>query len=245
MEGNSSMDMKKVFLVIVDISGYTRFMKLHKISLIHAEGIISQLLESVLQTSKYPLIAHEIEGDAVSFYASSNGSREMATDIAKQIMQLFNAFKVKEAELVSDCSICICEACANVAKLKLKAVAHHGDAVFSNVGQFQKLSGVDVILVHRLLKNSVKQDEYILMTSAFDQMFDGFGTLKPHPRQEKCEGIGPVDVVVYFPESSNTDTIPIKRNISSKLRMFTKLELYLLKRLLKSSSKNYRNLQNV
>ena len=238
------MDMKKVFLVIVDISGYTRFMKLHKISLIHAEGIISELLESVIQTSEFPLIAHEIEGDAVSFYAPSDGSGERASDISQQIIRLFNAFKIKEAELVSDCSMCTCEACANVAKLKLKAVVHHGDAVFSKVGQFEKISGVDVILAHRLLKNSVEGDEYILMTAAFDELINDFGTLKPHPRKEKCEGIGPVDVVVYYPESSKADTIRTKRTVTQKLRMFMKLEFYLLKRLLKRPSKNYRNLQS-
>jgi hypothetical protein len=240
-----AMDMKKIFLVLVDISGYTRFMKLHKMSLIHAEGIITQLLESVIQTSEFPLIAHELEGDAVSFYAASDGSGEMARDISQQMLRLFNAFKVKEAELLSDCSLCVCEACANVNKLKLKAVVHHGEAVFSKVGQFQKVAGVDVIQAHRLLKNSIEEDEYILVTSAFNELIGGFENLESHPRQERCEGIGPVDVVVYYPESSTTDTLPIKRSVLQKLRMSMKLDLYLLKRLLKSSSKNYRNLQRI
>ena len=218
-------------------------MKLHKMSLIHAEGIITQLLESVIQTSEFPLIAHELEGDAVSFYATSDGSGEMARDISQQMLRLFNAFKIKAAELLSDCSLCLCEACATVDKLKLKAVVHHGEAVFSKVGQFQKVAGVDVIRAHRLLKNSIEEDEYILMTSAFDELTGGFGTLVPHPRQERCEGIGPVDIVVYYPESSITDSLPTKRSIFQKLRMSMKLDFYLVKRLLKSSPKNYRNLQ--
>jgi hypothetical protein len=238
------MDMKKIFIVLVDISGYTRFIKLHKMSLCHAEGIIGQLLESVLQTSEFPLIAHELEGDSVSFYAASDGSSKMAKDISQQILRLFDAFKVKEAELLSDCSLCICEACATVDKLKLKAVVHHGEAVFSKVGQFQKVAGVDVIQAHRLLKNSVEEDEYILVTSVFDELTGGFETMDPHPRQERCEGIGPVDVVVYYPESSAIDNLPIKRSVFQKLRMSMKLDLYLAKRMLKSSSKNYRNLQS-
>ena len=122
--------------------------------------------------------------------------------------------------MVSDCSMCACEACANVAKLKLKAVVHHGDAVFSKVGQFEKISGVDVILAHRLLKNSVEGDEYILMTAAFDELINDFGTLKPHPRKEKCEGIGPVDVVVYYPESSKADTIRTKRTVTKVAHVY-------------------------
>ena len=238
------MDMKKIFIVIVDISGYTRFIKLHKMSLCHAEGIIGELLESVIETSEFPLIAHELEGDAVSFYAASDGSSEMAKDISQQILRLFNAFKAKEAELVSDCSLCICEACATVDQLKLKAVVHHGEAVFSKVGQFQKVSGVDVILSHRLLKNSIEEDEYILTTSAFDELTGGFGTLDPHPGPENCEDIGPVDVVVYYPETSIGDDLPIKRSIFQKLRMSMKLDLYLAKRMLKSSPRNFRNLQS-
>jgi len=236
------MDMKKIFIVLVDISGYTRFIRLHKVSLIHAERIIGQLLESVIQTSEFPLIAHELEGDAVSFYAVSDGSREMASGISQQILQLFNAFKVKEAELISDCGLCVCDACATVDKLRLKAVVHHGEAVFSKVGQFQKVAGADVIQAHRLLKNSIEADEYILVTSAFNELADGFETLTPHPRQERCEGIGPVDVVVYYPGYSPTDNLQIKRSVFQKLRTLMKLDLYLAKRMLKSSSKNYRNL---
>ena len=81
------------------------------------------------------------------------------------------------------------------------------------------------------------------MTSAFNELIGGFGTLEPHPRQEECDGIGPVDIVVYYPESSTTDNLPTKRSVFQKLRMSMKLDLYLVKRLLKDSSKNYRNLQ--
>ena len=237
------MDLKKVFLVIADISGYTKFMRLHKVSMIHAEGIITQLLDSVIVASKFPLVAHELEGDAVSFYAESDGSVEMAQDISHQILRLFQTFKAKEAELFSDCSLCVCEACSTVDKLKLKAVVHHGEAVFSTVGQFKKVSGVDVILTHRLLKNSVVEDEYILATSAFNELVGGFGALEPHPGREHYEGIGSVDVVTYFPERINTDIPKLKRSIFSKLSMAMKLDVYLIKRLLKSSSKDYHNLQ--
>jgi len=111
------------------------------------------------------------------------------------------------------------------------------------VGQFQKAAGVDVIQAHRLLKNSVKEDEYILVTSTFDELTGGFETMAPRPRQEQCEGIGPVDVVVYYPKSSVIENLPIKRSVFQKLRMSMKLDLYMAKRMLKSPSKNFRNLQ--
>jgi len=42
------MEIKRVVFVLADISGYTRFMKLHTGSLLHAEVIIADLLEAVL-----------------------------------------------------------------------------------------------------------------------------------------------------------------------------------------------------
>ena len=236
------MDQKKVFLLIVDISGYTKFMRLHKMSMIHAEGIITQLLDSIIGASKLPLVAHELEGDAVSFYAQSDGSSHMAQDISDQILRLFSTFKTKEAELLSDCSLCVCEACASVDKLRLKAVAHHGDAVFSKVGQFQKVAGVDVIKAHRLLKNSVAEDEYILATSDFNKLANNIGTLDPHPRKEKYDDIGSVDVVVYYPETTTAESKPVSRSIFQKIGMSMKLDFYLLKRLFSESAKTYHNL---
>ena len=48
------MEIKKIFLVL-DISGYTKFVRLHRFSLIHAERIISELLESVIKEAAFPL----------------------------------------------------------------------------------------------------------------------------------------------------------------------------------------------
>ena len=78
IEELSPMQAQKVFLVLLDISGYTRFIMFHKISLIHAERIIDELLESVIAEAHPPLVLQEVEGDAVYFYAISDGSREMA-----------------------------------------------------------------------------------------------------------------------------------------------------------------------
>ena len=39
-EDTAVTQVQRVFLILLDISGYTRFIKFHKISLIHAERII-------------------------------------------------------------------------------------------------------------------------------------------------------------------------------------------------------------
>lgn len=59
---------KPVCLVIADISGYTQFLKLRMLSLLHAEEIISSLLEAVVAGAEYPLQLSKFEGDAVFLY---------------------------------------------------------------------------------------------------------------------------------------------------------------------------------
>ena len=49
------MELKRVCLVLADISGYTRFTRMHFTSLLHAEEIITELLEAVIQAAAFPL----------------------------------------------------------------------------------------------------------------------------------------------------------------------------------------------
>jgi len=42
------MELKRVVMVLADISGYTRLMTMHTASLLHAEAIIAELLEAVI-----------------------------------------------------------------------------------------------------------------------------------------------------------------------------------------------------
>ncbi|MBI3167836.1 MAG: DUF2652 domain-containing protein, partial [Chloroflexi bacterium] len=63
------METKKVALVIVDISGYTQFIRSEKTSAVHAEEIIFDLLEAVIDKAAYPLTLNKLEGDAAFLYA--------------------------------------------------------------------------------------------------------------------------------------------------------------------------------
>ena len=87
------MEIKQIFLVLVDISGYTRFLKLHRVSLLHAERIITELMDRIIEVSEPPLILHELEGDVVNFYALSDGGREMAGNIETQALNFIDAFR--------------------------------------------------------------------------------------------------------------------------------------------------------
>jgi hypothetical protein len=224
------MKVRPISLVLIDISGYTRFTKLHRLSALHAEKIIGDLLESIVARAHAPLIAHEILGDAVSFYTESDGSEALADEIRGQVASIFDAFRLREGELISDCSLCVCEACRNVGKLQLKAILHHGKAVFSRIQDFKKISGEDVILAHGLLKNSVPAREYILETEAFSRLGGGFPDLIPERRTEACGEFGSIPVRVFYPAGAKTVVKPVRRSLTDKLKRSFRNDWYSLQR---------------
>lgn len=61
-------------------------------------------------------------------------------------------------------AVCPCGACLAIIDLTLKFVVHHGPLAEIKVGRFVKPSGTEMIVAHRLLKNGIKNNEYLLMT---------------------------------------------------------------------------------
>jgi class 3 adenylate cyclase len=171
----SLQGIKPVCLVIADISGYTRFLKLRTLSLLHAEEVISTLLEAVVSEAEYPLQLSKFEGDAVFLYAVAEpDARAAARDVYAQIRSFFNAFHQTQAELIKTTDGgCVCEACRHIGDLRLKAIVHSGQALFKRIRNYEELAGEDVILVHRLLKNSVDANEYIAASDAFYRLHGG------------------------------------------------------------------------
>ena len=195
------MEIKKVFLVLADISGYTRFMKIHTMSLLHAEAIVTELLEAVIDAAEFPLTLSKLEGDAAFLYATVEdeaAARAAADDILRQVTAFFEAFRAKERALIA-CDTCRCEGCNHIAQLKLKAFLHFGQAAFKKIRQFEELAGEDVILIHRLLKNTIPAKEYILLTERFYELSGGMAENAPEARTEEAEGLGYVAVRVYYP----------------------------------------------
>lgn len=236
------MELKPV--VLVDISGYTRFIKMHRMSLLHAERIIADLLECVMAEARHPLVIHELEGDAVSFYADAEDREAAARSALAQVDAFFEAFRAREAELVSDCSMCVCEACQMVGQLQLKAVLHTGEAVFTEIRQFTKVAGEDVILAHRLLKNSVPSDDYLLLTEPFVAACGGLPERHLERRTERAEGRGEVTVFVEDHQDVGP-LVPAERSLWDKLQMFGRLEGYTLKRLFSGPGKSIRHLERL
>ena len=193
---------ERLLLILADISGYTKFMLASQVALVHGQQVSTALIEAILAEVDIPLEVKEIEGDAVFLYSvrpkDDEAWQRVSAEVGSKLLRFFEAFSaVLVAE--SESTLCRCAVCKNMHELKLKIIVHSGEALFHMVGDFADVSGVDVILVHRLLKNSVDSDEYILMTEPAYRDLRFPSALEVHKSSEEYEGFGSIATFVHFP----------------------------------------------
>jgi len=238
------MEMQNAVIVLADISGYTRFIKLHGMALAHAESIITELLDSIIEHTEHPLILNKLEGDAVLFYAlADDDPRAAAESTLRQVNGFFQAFSTRKKEIGVD-ALCNCGACTEVVHLNIKVVMNYGNVVVRRVRQFEEISGTSVIIAHRLLKNCVPLDEYVLLTEAFEQ---GLGEVPAGGTNitEQCEGIGEVKAAYYPPLPY--ESLPPEPNVMRRARLMTNALSYVAKKHVKgilgiAPKREFRNL---
>lgn len=202
---------KPVLLAIADISGYTRFVAANQTSLVHGQVIISALMRSILKELSLPLRVSKLEGDAVFFYLESDGQdrllRGMSGGLHERIDRMFAAFHRRIAELIQS-NQCPCAGCQSIRTLRLKIVLHHGRALFYKLDRFMELAGLDVILVHRLLKNSVMGDEYVLVTEAARAALFLPESIHFETGEERYDDAGSIVTYVYRPTYPAPNSLP-------------------------------------
>jgi hypothetical protein len=194
------MRLTHALLVIVDISGYTDFITNRSVSLLHAEQIITELMESVIDRAEQPLAVNKLEGDAALLFREylPDKADGCTTNVLAQVGGFFAAFGACLAEITEQRRFCGCEACGNTSKLKLKAFVHAGEIAVKKVRQFEELAGEDVILIHRLLKNTVPEREYVLLTDMVRALAPrAVPALRPHA--ETVDGLGPMSLWLAMP----------------------------------------------
>ncbi len=190
-------------LFIADIGGYTTYMSTHRMSLAHAEVNTARLLGTVIDAVP-GLELVEIEGDAAFLYREVGTSTpdELVEEVARAASAMHRAFHIERQYVARN--LCPCAGCKEVDDLSLKFVAHVGEVATQTIRDRLKLVGIDVILVHRLLKNTVPLREYVLLT---EQLYGGgsralsgtIGEVEPD-----LEGFGPVKAYYVDVEALET-----------------------------------------
>jgi hypothetical protein len=207
-------------LVIADVSGYTSFIRHRAVSLVHAEAIITELLESVLDRACHPLILNKLEGDAALLYAEVGADPAAAVrDAVGQAAAFFEAFSLCMARVREARRNCTCDACTNIDGLALKAFVHVGEIAIKPVRQFEELAGEHVILVHRLLKNHVPVREYVLLSEPVHRLV---GSSLPEcvSAREEIEGLDAVTIWWLAPDSATLRSLAA-RSVTSPASLST------------------------
>ncbi|CAA6605210.1 conserved hypothetical protein [Rhodospirillaceae bacterium LM-1] len=191
----AAMDQKEIdtFLVLADISGYTDFMSFNRQEITHAQHVVSALIEAVLDAAPDNLIANKLEGDAIFLHAPDG--QDAGRKVAQAAVRFFDAFDDKRRQMVLT-NACPCRACARIRLLDLKVLVHFGRALLYRLKRFEELSGFDVVLAHRLLKNSVPSRRYLLASRPAWERFADAGPENARAHNEAYEGVGMIESMV-------------------------------------------------
>ncbi|HEY1165747.1 MAG TPA: DUF2652 domain-containing protein [Chitinophaga sp.] len=163
-------------ILIPDISGFTEFMTSTELS--HSTTAINMLIDAMVKAIGDEYEVAEIEGDAVLLV--KKGPAPTRQEILTTCLNIFNAFHYQR-KWMQQHMVCACGACQAITNLTLKFVAHHGPVAEISVGRFVKQSGPEMIIAHRLLKNHIDNNEYLLISEKL------FGQAAPLPEPEEME----------------------------------------------------------
>jgi hypothetical protein len=163
---DESEDTVPALLFIPDISGFTRFVNSVKIK--HSHNLIADLLEIIIEANVLGMELCEIQGDAVLFYKV--GDPPPVEDIVNQCKQIFLDFQ-NHLRIVESTSSALGTTLSDT-NLTLKIVVHYGRVAITQIREHTKLMGKDVIIAHRLLKNDIHGEEYVLLSEQYLQTQD-------------------------------------------------------------------------
>jgi hypothetical protein len=182
------------YLVLGDISGYTSY--LAGVELDHAQGVLTDLLETLVTSCKSLLTISKLEGDAVFGYVAEAQVTRGET-LLEFVETTYAAFRDRLA-VIQHNTTCTCNACRAIPTLDLKFIVHHGDYMLQNIVGIHELVGSDVNLVHRLLKNHVGEKTgwraYALFSGAsLERLVVPCDPRDLHPQTETYEHLGDIE----------------------------------------------------
>jgi len=177
-------------LLIPDITGFTKYITAADLQ--YSQVTIALLLEAILENNKLGIQVSEIEGDAILFYSFEKNYT--VDEILEQCFLMHRAFHHQLKKIITtDCS---CGACTLLGELSLKFILHYGEMGSVMINDFCKLYGAEVIVAHRLLKNELLLNEYILATENFFAQY-GTNSVRNFELEKKSQIIEEIGIINY------------------------------------------------
>jgi len=173
-------------LVLADISGYTKFMAATELE--HSDVLVRRMLNTIVASLKGRLEMAQLEGDGVFFVGVG-----VAPDLIQWLEGSYLTFH-RRMRTFLERRQCSCDACAKAPELTLKLIAHYGRYSRQRIGETGQVHGVDVIVPHRLAKNSVPSREYILATRDLLERLPEAERASFVPHTEDADGLGRISL---------------------------------------------------
>lgn len=205
-----SSEVKNGFLIVADISGYTRF--LAETELEHANGIVKDLFDSMIPEFKKSVTISKFMGDAIFAHVENIAYKnsQFMVDFSKRV---YNSFSGKK-DMIRINTDCMCNACKHMDELDLKIFVHYGEYMNQNINGNEELAGSDVITIFRLMKNNVVEDTgieaYLLITEpALKAMNLDYDSSSKMFGYEEYEHVGKVNYLIddlfeHWQQNKNT-----------------------------------------
>ncbi|MGH2472758.1 MAG: DUF2652 domain-containing protein [Candidatus Limnocylindria bacterium] len=171
-------------LVLADISGYTKFISATELE--HSDVLVRRMLSTIVASLKGRLEMAQLEGDAVFFVGAG-----VAPELIEWLEGSYLTFHRRMGTFLARRQ-CSCDACARAPELTLKFIAHYGRYSRQRIGETGQVHGVDVIVPHRLAKNSVPSHEYILATRDLLERLPEAQRAAFTPHAEDADGFGQI-----------------------------------------------------
>lgn len=165
---NNSTEDGPALICIPDITGFTRFMA--ETDLEFSRKIIPPLMRCLVTSNTLSLSVGEIEGDAILFYRY--GDLPSLKELAEQCKKFYHDF-VNQLESLKKEFAAEFARYESSSKLSLKIIIHAAEMTSTHIEGMIKLIGEDVVVVHKLLKNSVEEAEYILLSEKLLSHYTG------------------------------------------------------------------------
>lgn len=193
VDGSVSSPSDTIF-IFPDISHYTRFMTGNEFAFAHAQYIVFSLINAIIRGATKSVELSKLEGDAALFFIDAN--RLTPSDIRETVFDIFRAFFGEQDRLLAE-NICTCKACKSIEMLDLKIFVHRGKAARFEFRGSTDHFGTDVIILHRMMKNSVSQHRYVMVTETASSSINLEGIAETFEISENIEHVGNVKASVF------------------------------------------------
>ena len=154
---------RDTLFILPDISHYTRFMASGHCTDKTAQFVIFSLINAMIKAATKTMELSKVEGDAVLFFVDAEKHSKQV--IGTTLADIFSAFDIERERLMTS-NLCSCKACQKINELNIKIFVHRGKATrFKFRGSIDHF-GQDLIVLYRMMKNSISSDRYALITDA-------------------------------------------------------------------------------